>query len=257
MSVLKSMILAFSMFSRIPVPKAEWNQKNMKYMMAFFPLVGTVIGLILMGWGYMAGSLKMSRMLFACGVTLIPIAVTGGIHLDGFCDTADALSSHALPEKKRDILKDPHIGSFAVISVCCYLMLYFSLCYELSLKRDVLVMLICIHTLSRVLSGFSVLMIPSDNHKGTLSAFSEASDKNVVVLILAAILICCEVTAIVVSPVGGGLILINGAICFLLLKRMAQNDFEGMRGDLAGFFLQINELLSLVCIIIAQKGDFM
>ena len=44
---------------------------------------------------------------------------------------------------------------------------------------------------------------------------------------------------------------------FIQLFDPAQNDFEGMRGDLAGFFLQINELLSLVCIIIAQKGDFM
>ena len=103
MSVLKSLILAFSMFSRIPMPKAEWNEKNMKYMMAFFPLVGAAIGILLMGWGELAASVKMSRILFSCGVTLIPIAVTGGIHLDGFCDTADALSSHAAPEKKREI----------------------------------------------------------------------------------------------------------------------------------------------------------
>ena len=125
MSALKSIILAFSIFSRIPMPKAEWNEKNMRYMMACFPLVGAVIGVLLMWWGQFAATVKMSRMLFACGMTLIPIAVTGGIHLDGFCDTTDALASHAVPEKKRDILKDPHFGSFDVISVCGYMMLYF------------------------------------------------------------------------------------------------------------------------------------
>ena len=257
MSVLKSLILAFSMFSRIPMPKAEWNEKNMKYMMAFFPLVGAAIGILLMGWGELAASVKMSRILFSCGVTLIPIAVTGGIHLDGFCDTADALSSHAAPEKKREILKEPRIGSFAVISVCCYFLLYFSLCYEFVISKGSLIMLICIHILSRVLSSFSVILLPSDNNKGTLSAFATASDKTIVCVLLIGMLICCEITAVLISPVGGGLILLNGAVCFVLLKQMAQKAFEGMSGDLAGFFLQINELASIACIIFAQKLDFM
>jgi len=257
MSVIRSFILAFSMFSRIPVPKAEWNEKNMRYMMAFFPLVGTVIGLILMGWGEFAASVKMSKVLFSCGMTLIPVAVTGGIHLDGFCDTADALASHAAPERKQAILKDHHVGSFAVISVCCYLLLYFSLCYDLELNRDTLIMFVCVHTLSRVLSGFSMIMLPSDSNKGTDNAFAASSDKAVVCIILVGLLICCEITAVFISPIGGGLILLNGACCFLMLKRMAQKDFEGMRGDIAGFFLQINEIISLVCIIVSQKMDFM
>ena len=120
-----------------------------------------------------------------------------------------------------------------------------------------LVMLICIHILSRVLSAFSVIMLPSDNHKGTLNAFANAADKTIVCIMLTGMLLCCEITAVLISPVGGGLMLLNGAVCFLLLKRMAQRDFEGMRGDMAGFFLQINELVSMACIIIAQKGDFM
>lgn len=257
MSFVNALLLAFSMFSRIPVPKAEWNAKNMRYMIAFFPLVGAVIGVLIIGWGEFAASIKMSKVLFACGLTLIPAAVTGGIHLDGFCDTADALSSHAAPERKREILKDPHIGAFAVISVTGYMLLYFALCCELALSQGMLVLIFCAHILSRVLSGFSVIMLPSDSEKGTLSAFANSADKTIVSIALLGELVCCEITAVLISPVGGGLMLGCGAACFLMLKRMAQTEFGGMRGDLAGFFLQVSELASIACIIFAQKGGWL
>ena len=38
--------IAFSMYSKIPMPKTDWNKQNMKYAMCFFPLVGSTIGII-------------------------------------------------------------------------------------------------------------------------------------------------------------------------------------------------------------------
>ena len=43
-----------------------------------------------------------------------------GIHLDGYADTIDAISSYGDREKKLQILKDPHTGAFAVIGLCVY-----------------------------------------------------------------------------------------------------------------------------------------
>ena len=39
--------IAFSMYSKIPMPKTDWNKKNMKYAMCFFPMVGAAIGIII------------------------------------------------------------------------------------------------------------------------------------------------------------------------------------------------------------------
>lgn len=256
MSVFKSLILAFSIFSRIPMPKAEWNQKNMRYLLACFPLVGAGVGLLLFGWGKFAVSVRLSRMLFACGLTLIPIAVTGGIHIDGFCDTVYAMTNHAAPEKKSELLEEKNISSFSVLSMVSYLLLYFSLCYEIILSNRSLVLLICIHIVSRILCAFSIVMLPSDDNSSALSAFAGSAAKTPVYAILAAMLFACEVTALAISPLGGCLILLNGAVCFLLLKRMAQRDFKGLHGDMIGFFLQINELISIACIIISQKANF-
>ena len=48
--VLRSMIMTFSIYSKIPMPNIEWKEENMKYTMCFFPLVGLVHGLIWILW---------------------------------------------------------------------------------------------------------------------------------------------------------------------------------------------------------------
>ena len=99
MSILRSIVIAFALFSKIPMPRVEWTKANMQYMLCAFPFVGMVIGLIFVGWMWLCNVLTIGTILFAAGLTLIPIAITGGIHLDGFCDTVDALASHAEPEE--------------------------------------------------------------------------------------------------------------------------------------------------------------
>ena len=47
MKFLEPMIIAFSMYSKIPMPRIEWNKENMKYTMCFFPLIGVVTGAII------------------------------------------------------------------------------------------------------------------------------------------------------------------------------------------------------------------
>ncbi len=50
MHVIRSLCIAFSTYSRIPVPQVAWTDENRKYSMCFFPLIGAVIGLLLWGW---------------------------------------------------------------------------------------------------------------------------------------------------------------------------------------------------------------
>ena len=117
---LQTIAVAFAMFSALPVPQFAWNQKNMRYAMCAFPLIGVVIG----GLWCLCGALPLPMPAKAAGFCLIPVWVTGGIHLDGYADTCDALSSYGDREKKLEILKDPHCGAFAVIRLCSYFAAY-------------------------------------------------------------------------------------------------------------------------------------
>ena len=95
MRLLYSLAIAISMYSRIPVPTVDWNENNMKYAMCFFPVVGVITGLLQAGAGYLILEYtSFGKLFFAAVMTLIPVLVTGGIHLDGYADTIDALSSY-------------------------------------------------------------------------------------------------------------------------------------------------------------------
>ena len=123
-SLWTAAVSAFSTFSVLPTPRIEWNEYSLKNVLAALPLVGVVIGGVLCLYHWLSTLLQLPAILSAAVITILPIALSGGIHMDGFADMTDALSSHAEPEKKRAILKDPHCGAFALIAVGCYLLLY-------------------------------------------------------------------------------------------------------------------------------------
>ena len=124
MTALQTIAVAFAMFSALPMPQFDWNEKNMRYALCAFPLVGVVCGAL---W-CVCGVLSLPAVARAAGFCLVPVWVTGGIHLDGYADTCDALSSYGDTAKKLEILKDPHCGAFAVIRLCSYFAAYFALC---------------------------------------------------------------------------------------------------------------------------------
>lgn len=95
MLILETAAVAFSMFSALPVPQPVWNQRNMRYAMCAFPLVGLVLGALWWCWAALCCRLALPELLRGAGLCLLPVAVTGGIHLDGYADTSDALASHA------------------------------------------------------------------------------------------------------------------------------------------------------------------
>ena len=124
MTALQTIAVAFAMFSALPMPQFAWNERNMRYALCAFPLIGVVIGAL---W-WLCGALPLPALARAAGFCLVPVWVTGGIHLDGYADTCDALSSYGDTAKKLEILKDPHCGAFAVIRLCSYFTAYFALC---------------------------------------------------------------------------------------------------------------------------------
>jgi len=234
MKLLRSIALAFSMFSRLPVPKVAWNEENMRYMICALPLVGAVIGLCLWLWAWLMKVLGCGLFLQAAGFTLLPVVVTGGIHLDGFGDTLDALASHAEPERKREILKDPRAGTFAVIGVAAYLLLYFALCTELPPDTNTLLLLGLLHVLSRVWCALSVVTFQASSGKGLLKTLKAPADGKQAARAAAAML---------VTVLG----------CALYVLAMSRRQFGGMSGDLAGYLLQLGELSMLAVLVLIRK----
>ena len=255
---LKSLIVAFSIYSKIPVPRFNWASDDMKYHLCFFPWVGAVIGAAEWGWfnlyfkvltaqAVAGGNFASNNLFFALIAFVIPVLITGGFHLDGFLDTMDALHSYGDRQKKLEILKDPHVGAFAVISFSVYILLalaFLSLVKEKSLN---LVISVCFSFyISRCLSGLSVLIFPKARSDGMLATESKTKSSLFVIVIL-----CIQLLAGLwaMSFLAGIKSLIPFAailLCFLYYYSMSKKHFGGISGDLAGFYVCIAELTSLV-----------
>ena len=201
MIVLQTIAVAFAMFSAVPVPQFAWNEKNMRYALCAFPLVGLLCGAL---W-CVCGVLPLPAPARAAGFCLVPVWVTGGIHLDGYADTCDALASYGDREKKLEILKDPHCGAFAVIRLCSYFLAYFALCTCVSFTPRVGVLWVLALVLERALSGLAVASFPMAKNTGLAHTFATAADKTAVrrVLAVLATVLCVGMAALGGADVGG------------------------------------------------------
>lgn len=241
MTLFKSFLTALSTYSVIPVPQLEWNERNMKYAICFFPAVGVICGAALWLWYALAQLASISAFFFAAGAACLPILITGGIHMDGYMDTVDALSSHQTRERKLEIMKDPNCGAFAVIYCCVYLLLYAGIMHELFDACSVAV--ICpSFVLSRSLSGLCAVNMPNARNAGMLCAYTKNAEKRTANIFLTLAAVTGGAVMLVISPSAGAAAVILALVSVLLYRRTTIKQFGGMTGDTAGFFLQICEL---------------
>ena len=75
--MLRSLCIAVAMYSKLPVPRVDWDQKSLSWAMCFFPVVGVVISLLLGGWLGLCAFLGFGPFLRGAGALLLPIAVSG------------------------------------------------------------------------------------------------------------------------------------------------------------------------------------
>lgn len=250
MNLIRSFLIAFSMYSRIPVPGTDWNREAMKYSMCFFPLIGVVIGAFVLFWDWAARALACNGLLYGVGLVLIPVAVTGGIHLDGLLDTADAISSYKTREERLEILKDSHAGAFAIIVGISYFLLYVGVASEAAAEN--IPVLAVGFVLSRALSGFSIVSFRMAKNTGLAATFSDMALKTRVRVVMVLYVLCCGALMVYLNPRSGLWGLLGAGGAFVCYRRMSYRIFGGITGDLAGFFLQICELAITVFVIGAQ-----
>ena len=250
---MKSLIIAFAMYSKLPMPRVEWEKKALSWALCWFPLVGVVIGAVLYGWLALAGFLGFGRIFTAAVALLLPIALSGGIHLDGFCDTCDALSSHQSRERKLEILKDSHTGAFAILCCGLYLIVFFAAWCEVSASGRAALALCLGPVLSRGLSGLFAVTLPNARGAGLLATFTAPMDAARARAVLGTWTAAAAAAMAALSPWTGAGALLGAALACLYYVTMARRQFGGITGDLAGFFVQTCELAMVLRAVFAQR----
>ncbi|MGN0679716.1 MAG: adenosylcobinamide-GDP ribazoletransferase [Oscillospiraceae bacterium] len=250
MNVLKSFCSAFSMYSVIPMPKVKWCEENRRYSLCFFPLIGLIIGGLLMMWRIIYEDGWFKDWLFAAVACIFPLWISGDIHMDGYCDVLDAEGSHADRSRRLEIMSDPHIGSFAAVGLGVYIVLQFGLFTQVDSRQAAAVVALG-YTLSRALSGLAAVTFKSAKSEGTLQNFVKPAHRAVTITVLAVITAAVSAGMVLIDPIFGAAALIAAGGTLLFYRIFAYKRYGGITGDLAGFFLQLCELAILAAVVIA------
>ncbi len=242
--LLKSFWIALSTYSILPSPQFIWDEDNMKYSICFFPVVGVLCGAALALWYAFCLYFAVGSFLFAAVGSCIGLLLSGGIHMDGFRDTVDALASHRDRERKLEILKDSNCGAFAVM-YCMLLMLiafgFFSAVYE-----QQRIWAFCpAYVLSRALSGLCAINLPSARRSGMLGSLTRNTRRLRGSIALGLWALLAAALILWLDPLAGAVSVAAALLWVLGYRHIVMKQFGGVTGDTAGFFLQIAELLAM------------
>ena len=233
-----------SMFCSMPFPSKEWDETCRPYMLIFLPMIGLEIGClwVLIDWLTQYFAIPtLIRGLVLCGW---PYVVTGFLHLDGFMDVVDAVCSWRPLERRREILKDSHVGSFAVVWCVFLLLAGFSAFSSMPGYAEMGVLLF-VPVVSRCCSALAVMKLK------TMNTSQYANTTNypkwhawALVLVL--------IVSITISGVLWGiafLALLGALAGYAIALRKSYRSLDGMNGHISGFCICISELCAVLLIV--------
>lgn len=233
---LHAFAMCQSMFCAIPFPGNLWDEGARDKMLVFLPVVGLEMGLIWWFLGWLTRTLDLNALVRGLVLAAYPFLVTGFLHLDGFMDVTDAVKSCRDLNRRREILKDPHVGSFAVINAALLILAQFAVLASLPETAPIGVLCL-IPAVSRCGSALAVTVLPSMS----TSQYAGQKRNNGCVWILAGMLLAFLLAGFLAWG-KYGLVPLGAAAGYGLALRKGYKSLEGMNGDIAGYSLTIGEL---------------
>ena len=228
-----------SMFCAIPFPGNVWEEKARDKMLLFLPVVGLEIGILWAGLAWLCGVLELPGLVRGLVLSVYPYLVTGFIHLDGYMDVTDAVRSYRSLEKRREILKDSHVGAFAVIGIVLLLLGQFAFLASVKENADFGILML-IPAVSRCCSALAVTGLKPMS----TSQYAEQKKSKAHMAVLAGML-CAFVAAGFLLWGEYGLALLGCLAGYGAALGKAYRSLDGMNGDISGYALSIGELCAV------------
>lgn len=239
---LHAFAMSQSMFCAIPCPWNIWDENARDKMLVMLPFVGLEIGILWVGLAWLSRFLGLPALVRGLILCAYPYLVTGYIHLDGFMDVTDAVKSCRSLERRREILKDSHVGSFAVIGLCLLLLAQFVLFAE---GGGDFRFLIFLPAVSRCCSCLAVTGL-----RPMSTSQYAAQNRPKSHLVALAVMLCIFVAAGFLVCGRYGMTLVGCLVGFGIALRHGYRSLDGMNGDISGYALTIGELWAVAVYVL-------
>jgi adenosylcobinamide-GDP ribazoletransferase len=244
--MLNALRIAFSTLTLLPVSPKNWKEGDIRLSVAFYPLVGALLGGLLA----LLSRIQIAHDLRTILVLLVWVLMTGAFHLDGLSDCLDGFFGGKDPGDRRRIMKDPTIGAYGVTGIALTLLFKMSLTSHLLSEAGDWKYLVLIPLTARwgVILACTLFQAPPGDKGlgsqvlGLVPAYFAAST----LLSLAAGWWLLQAPSLEFFP-GAGLVAVG--IGFLSRSRI-----EGLTGDGMGTIIEVSEvvLLFLACATLSK-----
>jgi len=258
MKILRDLSLAIRFLTIIPIisfpPSDDTNQneealaEHLANSMAFFPLVGMLMGVLLVLLRRLFYYLPVSSLVGDTLVLIFWIWLSGGLHLDGFADSVDGFLGGHNKEEILKIMKDSSTGAKGVVALVSLLLLKFVLLVEmpLFLKDAALFFTPTIGRWSMVIAAFLGRPARLKNSIGKLF-MDYVSWKEVIFASLTMAVIGILLFRLYFLP----LVMVGIGLVLLILK-YSQKKIGGISGDILG---AINEIVEVFCLLVIYLSN--
>lgn len=214
----------------------------------FFPLVGLVLGLLLVGLDRLLG-LLLPSMVSSALVVVALVALTGALHLDGLIDTCDGFAVTGSRQQRLDAMRDSRVGGFGVIGGSSLIVLKFaSLAALTGWVRGAGLLLMPV--LSRWAMVYAITGFRPARSEGSGWAAKQASGGTGFAV---ATTIALAMSVLVLSYWGVALMAVLLGFC-LAACRYLQSSFGGLTGDSYGAVNEAVEVAVLLLVLVAQQA---
>lgn len=237
-------ILAWQLLTVIPLKQLSWSREDLGSSMAFFPIVGFLLGSCLFVTNWLLTPF-LPRPLVDLILLLVLAILTGGLHLDGFADTVDGLAGGASREEVLKIMQDGRVGAFAVVALIFLLGIKFLALDHLpvGIKGQALILTPVIGRWAMVLSA---TVSKSARSEGGLGKPYLEPQRPMTFFIASAI---CFLIALVLLWWKGPLLMVAVGFFVLVVLASVQRRIGGITGDVLGAINEMSEVLALVLIV--------
>jgi adenosylcobinamide-GDP ribazoletransferase len=243
--VIRPFLIAVQFLTRLPVRlTTQPNEKDLGYSLLFYPLVGLMIGLILIGLGWLLRDVP--PLVTAALLLTIWVLLTGGLHLDGLSDSADAwIGGMSNREKTLAIMKDPNCGPAGVVTIMLIMLLKFAALYALIATDEWIALLLTI-TLARTLLPLLFLTTPYVRNNGLGASLAAHQPHRLSILIIATTFLLM----LLLTGIHYFLLPLTAVATFLFLRHLMLHRIGGTTGDTAGALVEIAETTALLASVI-------
>ncbi len=240
---MRSLALALGFLSLLPVPRVAVDAVCLGRSPLWYPWVGLLLGAL--ATALAALLLPASPLLAAAAYSVALALLSGGLHLDGLGDSADAwVGGHGDRARTLAILKDVHCGPAAVAAVAGLLLMRCGAAHAL-LITGAWPLLVLAPALGRAAAAGLLVGLPSARPDGLAGQLQQVPARGAIALSLALL-------AIAAAALGGGGVgaVVVAVVTVVALGRAFRRRIGGVTGDTVGAAIELVELAVLVAVAV-------